>query len=155
MNQPNRAEEKDQMPPDSEFPDVMGSGGPAPSEPTKEQMAADEAAKREALAAEHAAMWANLDGKSPFDWPEDARNLYQSGCTCSLWGRSVVDMSPEQRILFVAYVDTVASDLMSQCKALAMAVEQVHAANPNQFPAPPPPPPDATSPGDAPGGSGE
>ena len=111
------------LPADSEFPDVMGSG--VPPEPTEEQKAAEIAEKQAALDATHAEMWANLDGKSPFDWPDDARNLFQSGCTCSLWGRSVVDMNPDQRILFVAYVDTIASDLLAQCKGLAMAIEQV------------------------------
>jgi hypothetical protein len=68
-------------------------------------------------------MWAGLDGKSPFEWPDDARNLFQKGCACSLWGRSVVDMNPDQRILFVAYIDAVASDLYGQCKGLSMAME--------------------------------
>ena len=95
---------------------------------TAEQAEALEKEKAAALDATHAEMWAALDGKSPFDWPDDARNLFQSGCTCSLWGRSVVDMSPDQRILFVAYVDTIASDLLAQCKGLAMAMEQVGAA---------------------------
>ena len=82
-----------------------------------------EAETAAALDATHSEMWNALDGKSPFEWPEDARNLYQSGCSCSLWGRSVVDMSLEQLILFVAYVDTIASDLMHQCKGLSQAIE--------------------------------
>jgi len=99
--------------------EIIDSAVP-PVDETPEPTEAEQAA---ALDATHAEMWAQLDGKSPFEWPEDARNLYQSGCTCSLWGRSVVDMSPEQRILFVAYVDTIASDLMNQCRGLSAAIE--------------------------------
>lgn len=111
-----------------------------PSEPvtrelTEEEKAAEAEAKAQAVAEEHAAMWANLDGKSPFEWPDDARNLFQSGCTCSLWGRSVVDMSPDQRILFIAYIDAVASDLYGQCKGLAMAMEMRERAEAKAHPA--------------------
>lgn len=90
---------------------------------TLQQLHEEEQAEAAKAASEHAEMWARLDGKNPFDWPEDARNLYQRGCTCSLWGRSVEDMSREQLVLFIAYVDTIASDLYGQCRGLSAAIE--------------------------------
>jgi len=80
----------------------------ATGQPSEEEIKAQQEAQ-------HTAMWAALDGKNPFEeWPEQARNLYQSGCQCSLWGRSVTDMTQEQLILFVSYVDTIASDMRNQ-----------------------------------------
>ncbi len=100
-----------------EQPDVVISE--AAGQPSEEEIKA----RQEAT---HAEMWANLDGKNPFDeWPEQARNLYQSGCQCSLWGRSVADMSTEQLILFIAYVDTIASDMRNQLSAAYGAINRI------------------------------
>jgi len=91
---------------------------PASGVPTPEEVQAR-------LEESHKEMWEALDGKSPFEWPEQARNLYTSGCQCSLWGRSVVDMTPEQMILFVAYIDTIASDMRSQLNGAFQMINEI------------------------------
>lgn len=51
-------------------------------------------------------MWGELDKcSSPFEWPDVARNLYTQGVKCSFDGRSVADMSVDDLMLFVGFLD--------------------------------------------------
>lgn len=45
-------------------------------------------------------------GPNPFEWPDYERNLYQLGVQTSFGGMSVVDMTREELILFIGFLDS-------------------------------------------------
>ena len=62
-------------------------------------------------------LWEPLDKEvSPFKWPDNERNLYTNGTKCALWGRSTADMSQENLVLFVGYLDALLGQVMSEAK---------------------------------------
>lgn len=54
-------------------------------------------------------IWKELIGVSWNQWPDEPRNLHQTGSTCSLWGRSVGDMSEQELILFIGFLNHLCS----------------------------------------------
>jgi hypothetical protein len=55
-------------------------------------------------------IWTALNGVEWPQWPDDQRNMHVEGAKCSLLGKSVVDMTSAEVIMFVGFLDKLCSN---------------------------------------------
>ena len=56
-------------------------------------------------------VWAEMaEADNPFSWPEMQRSMHTNGAKCLLWGKSTTEMSIDELIMFVGFLDTIYSE---------------------------------------------